>query len=649
MATWSKNIISTDKSLVRTCATKLTELFISAGFDKAASIVAQLKDQSHAESYENKVISRIMTFKTLNGDGRDISLNDIYVPLSISNRIRGQEILITDGTTLKLDGCLSITGSAGQGKTTIMRKLFIEEMITADRFPFFITLRDCDYDKNFNCIDLVMEHLLSYGVCCEPSGVKELLASGRGVFYFDGFDEVDISRRLKVLKLITDSYYIYSCSSIITTRPDTELSKTSGIEDYYVDKLSLETVKSIVHKVVPEVSFANTIIDTIEKNAFLSETINTPILTSIFILTYLSFTDEPRSITDFYGVLFLSLMYKHDKNKNFTRSKLTNLSNNKLETCFSIFSYLSFIKGCNSFNEISLRDFFHQATSVITKEDISELIMDDVVNGTNIVVMDGYDRYVYIHRSIQEFFTAKAVVTFDEATKERFYNNILEDKAKARFFEQVLKMLSSIDDKNFARFYLLPKLTSLNLLGDDGYIKIFKGPDFRKIIGSTLIAIAIDNGVYSIGMMSNTDDNLPDYLLDLEDIHQAITYSTDDFQTSLLNLLSDDIQSLINGYMKNRQISLDEFNNHHVLNFSSDNPDAFNTQEGMDMMGQNDSTIASYFDGGIVTQEFEDEFARRVNGQLNAINIFLDDNVYKYNHGNLSMIHMLDPLGGDGY
>lgn len=628
------------KGLVSTSASKLASSLLSAGNKKAASIFAKLKVDSIAGNYSDKVVSRVITFKTLNGDGQDTTLNDIYVPLSIRHKLSNHVVSITEGTTLKSDSCICITGRAGQGKTTIMRKLFIEEFIFGERFPFFITLRDCDFEKNNTCVELLLEHLTSLGVDCKPIEVKALLESGRVILFFDGFDEVSIPKRLKALKLITDSHYMYSCPSITTARPDTEISKATKIDNYYVESLEFKTVELMINKIVPDSVFAKNIIDTISKNFFLTETINTPILISIFILTYLSFTDEPKAITDFYGVLFLSLIYKHDKNKNFIRHKKTTLSNNKLEYCFSIFSYLGFIKGDNTFSELSLRKYFQEATSFITDEDISELIMDDIVDGTNIVVMDGYDRFVYLHRSIQEFFTAKCIESFDEETKRAFYEQLLHDVDKTRYFEHVLKMLSTIDDKNFARFYILPKLKSESLLNDLGYVKEFEGQDFRGVIQESKMCLSRNGENYAVGMMTQSGMSSPEGIDSLEDICSIIAYGLGDHQTALMSVLGEDVQRLIRNFLKNTGLTLDEFNRKYVLDFSSDAPEDIRPVNSR-IIDDGEYNVVLYGDGDDFLMEIGNKLAIKVNEMFCVINKYLDDNVYKYNQSNLLMINML--------
>ncbi|MFP9443366.1 NACHT domain-containing protein [Pectobacterium brasiliense] len=432
---------------------------------KAREIIAKFKVEGVAASYAEKTIGRVIKFKTLTSKGAVCYLDEVYYPLKLSNINSSQHgqffsdgFVIKDGSRLVENSCIIISGKAGQGKTTIMRKLFVEELKHGERFPFFITLRDQGYDKGSTAIDLLREHLHEHGIECSLLGVEALIRSKKIVIFFDGFDEIKKSDRKQAIKIINSLNVTYGCPSIITTRPDTELEDYIQAIHFYVKNLNENDFYGIINKLIHNEETKKPIISILKKNNSLRETICTPILVSIFIITYPSLQSEPQSIADFYDTLFHALIYQHDASKSFIREKKSGLDNKKLEECFSYFSLSTYMRAVSTFNYRALIDDFHETCENLNIENKYEGVMDDVVNGTNLITLDGHDRYVYIHRSIQEYFSAKCIQGFDEESKELAYKELYSPGDFFTKGQYILRMLSLIDSLYLSKFYIIPNL-----------------------------------------------------------------------------------------------------------------------------------------------------------------------------------------------
>lgn len=434
--------------------------------NKAKAVFSKLKVDKIANSYSEKTISRVLRFKTLTSKGAICYLDEVYYPLKIgqinnfhieSEYNHAESFLIKDGVRLIEDNCIVISGKAGQGKTTIMRKLFIEELKYSDRFPFFITLRDQDYSGAVNAAELLRNHLCDHGVECNFGEAEALLKSNKIVVFLDGFDEITKSDRKKALKLIDSLHLTYNCPSIVTTRPDTELDNFVNASHYAVMDLSANDIYGIIDKLVSNEESKAPMLSVIKNNNSLRETIRTPILVSIFILTYPSLKNEPQSVADFYDTLFHALIYQHDASKAFIRKKESNLDNKILEECFSFFSLTTYMKGQGTFSNKELCDNFHETCVNLGISERYTGVMDDIVNGTNLLTLEGHDRYVYIHRSIQEYFSAKCIQSFDEESKELAYKELMSNDFYSKSIN-ILKMLALTDTQYLSRFYILPRL-----------------------------------------------------------------------------------------------------------------------------------------------------------------------------------------------
>ncbi|HBB0919119.1 TPA: NACHT domain-containing protein, partial [Escherichia coli] len=187
-------------STVGKAAEKITEVLLSKPWardlDEGKVILEQLNDPLGRENYLRKHVLPSLKMRTLHNADYDIFLDDIYYPLTVEVASNKDKVVIKDGVTLPFHGIVNIVGIAGQGKSTILRKLFSEEIKKSERMPFFIELRRV---KNANIIAYLADILNSFGVGCSEDSLKILLQSQRVVLMLDGFDEVKHEERTMMM------------------------------------------------------------------------------------------------------------------------------------------------------------------------------------------------------------------------------------------------------------------------------------------------------------------------------------------------------------------------------------------------------------------------------------------------------------------
>ncbi|MBV0841384.1 NACHT domain-containing protein [Serratia liquefaciens] len=490
---------------------------VDAGIGKTNGLLRSFKNEKKLNSYLDRAVHKVFVFRTITKGDRDVYLDEVYHPVKIKLKNKSgknRPKTIDDGFIIKSETCTTIIGLAGQGKTTMMRKLYLEELIKKDRVPFFITLRQFEYSSKISCEDILLEHLNLNGMDCEVKDVIELLKTGNVVFYFDGFDEIKFSERNNALKMICSIHDKYGCSSIVTTRPETEITRQPGVELYTVEKLNKDDVEAIIKRVIGNDSTSDTIIASLNKNRYLKSTINTPILIDILIVTSSLLSDSPNSICDYYDHLFTALMHRHDLSKNYTREKKSNLGNKELEDIFGFFSFFSYIESKSDFTLELMNKFFEKACSVRRVISGAENVGSDILDGTNLIIRDGYNSYVYIHRSIQEYFSAKCISMFSDEQKASFfkkYTNLIRRSGS----ENLLYLYRLIDPVGFYKYYLIPFLslyganyeTNFSPLNKDEIIKVVD--EWTVGIGDEAGGIENDNGnlLYPSALTRSGNDN----------------------------------------------------------------------------------------------------------------------------------------------
>lgn len=409
-------------------------------------LLRQLSEDYTAHTYVEKYVSRQMKMRTLHSAESDVYLDEIYTPLKLKVQSNNDEITVTDRTTLIFSNVINIIGLAGQGKSTILRKLFIEEMKNGKRFPFIIELRRVE---NGSLLDYFKEQLTDIGLLFSDGDVELLLQSKKIVFMLDGFDEIASDNRLRLLNEIIQLKTRFNCNVIVTTRPDTEICNETNITNLRVMNLQKNDIIAILSKLDKNNDLSE-LPELITNNIPLQETLITPILVNLLYVCYPYLDIVPENVIDFYDKLFVTLYSRHDKIKNFNREKYSKITSIDANNIFNAFSFDSINKGVLDFTEESLYNHLKSAIKLnqIPLENI-EQIQKDFINITCLIQKDGFDRYVYLHKSVQEFHAAKFIASLPHKHKGKFYKKLSEVVDVEDKFDNVLQFLKQIDTDDY--------------------------------------------------------------------------------------------------------------------------------------------------------------------------------------------------------
>lgn len=414
--------------------------------DLGKDLLRQLSESSAATIYVDKYVSKSLKMRTLHSVESDVYLDEIYSPLKLIAQSNGDEFLIDDKVTLSLGRVINIIGLAGQGKSTILKKLFLEEMRAKKRFPFIIELRKVE---SSSIMDVFKGTLVSIGLSIQTGSVELLLQSRKVVLMLDGFDEISSSKRMSVLQEIITIKTRYDCDILVTTRPDTEICREVGVTNVTVKKLNENDVISILSKLDKKQELTE-LPELIKNNKSLRETLVTPILVNLLYVCYPYLDVVPENIVDFYDKLFFTLYSRHDKIKNFNREKYSNITSVQAVNIFNAFCFDSLSKGILDFSEDSLNSHLIKSLHIngISCDGIDN-VRSDIINITCLIQRDGYDRYVFLHKSIQEFHAAKFIRSLSFEHKSRLYNRLLEVVDSEDKYDYVINFLKAIDTNDY--------------------------------------------------------------------------------------------------------------------------------------------------------------------------------------------------------
>ncbi|WP_336285033.1 NACHT domain-containing protein [Citrobacter arsenatis] len=415
---------------------------------KGKNIVEQLLSSDIQSNYIVKHISRAMKMRTIHSSEKDVMLNNIYHPLVLIKDRKG--IKVDNGFILHNDEITNIIGFAGQGKSTILRKILLESIKHGEKIPFFMELRKIE---NIGIEASLRKILSEIGIQVNEESFESLLASGYIVLLLDGFDEISSTLRDKNLHEITELNRKYDLQIITTSRDGTEICNEAGVVNYKVGKIKRSDIISIIKKLSSsnevEEDTLPQIYGMLKNNLSLVETLNSPLLVTLFYICYPHLESIPKNAIDFYSKLFTTLYFRHDKLKNFRRERKAKISPAEAFDCFCALCFKSLFDNQLDFTHNNLINYSNQSLMMtgLTSCCANDLALD-FVDITCLIQKDGYDRYVFLHKSIQEYHAAEYVKSLNLDKKKTFIEAIFRDiKIEPKFIPTV-RYLYEIDREN---------------------------------------------------------------------------------------------------------------------------------------------------------------------------------------------------------
>lgn len=440
---------------------------IQAGYTKIFEIIKTGNELKGFDSQYKKYCEEIFFVRTLTSRENRKYIDDFYVPLQLIG-INTTSLDISDSTQLNTSnrGVL-IKGYAGQGKSTILRKLILNN-VKNSKVPIFFEL------KNFNGSSLkesIVQEFKKIGIPLNEASLIKLLNKSDTVLYLDAFDEALPVYRLKLVDEIRDFINSFSANIVITSRPDDELNSLPNLDEYNVSYLDENKIEQIIRKESQDESKASQLILNVKNNIFNmggESVFKTPILVSLYTISYNIGEEVPSNLSNFYGKIFDAVFFIHDNLKG--RVFRERVFNDNRLIYIDIFSFVSMVVLQDDYANLTYNNYLSKVKSALDffQEDSSkyEGVSRDIISISNLIVKDGYNEVKFIHKSIAEFFAAKFIA--EKMPKKKiidFYDKCLRNIFFLRTFSNVLKFLEEINEIEYSKEYYIKGVSGVLNLG----------------------------------------------------------------------------------------------------------------------------------------------------------------------------------------
>jgi hypothetical protein len=450
---------------IESTALKASERGLSNGIDdlytylkSQAAIKIKNADIQHKLPLLREYINSVRLVKTLWQIDRPIDVESFYCDSHIILKKPGgkEQYRKTINFVSDLDSKdnFVIQGIAGQGKSILLRHLFINEVALGKRIPIFIELRRVQKDETL--LTHIFRFLQILDLPADSKLFQILLKSGRFIFFLDGFDEISKDQMPPILNELEYLTSISrSCQFIVTSRPDSPIAMSPLFNVVLLDNLRHDEYQQVIRKLSNAKEYADAIIARIKaQQPGMSELLCTPLLVTLLLVSYKSYQTIPVQLSDFYESIFMNLLQRHDGTKpTFTRARRCSLNDNQYRQVFDSFCFESKKQNTILFDYQQVYSSVEKAMSLLgIKEDIDSYIKD--IKNITCLLLEESGQYRFIHGTVQNYYSASFLKNLPEPSAARFYQSCL-DESKAFRWHQELKFLADIDTYRHAKYYLI--------------------------------------------------------------------------------------------------------------------------------------------------------------------------------------------------
>lgn len=438
--------------------TTLVKKFVDVGWNKIAKEFEASFNNNDLISF-CKACDEYVNIRTLYSSQHDVFIDDVYVPLYMSPSNDWETQYEISNLNFYNAGITNIIGKAGQGKSTFLRKMLINELKSGKAIPIFFELKYID--ANEELLPQLSKWFERHNLSISDKGVSRLLKDGYIKLFLDGFDEIHPATHDSALAKIKDLSRSYPKTTIIvTTRPDTLITTEPFISNYMVRELTADNVEQLFMNISDKnEEMTQDAMNQINKYPSIQDITKTPILAILLFITYRRWSKIPDNLADFYQKIFITLLTHHDSlkpGKKIDRGIDIPLNDHQIEDVFGVFCFTTFSENVDSISAREASSYMGEALESECFDDICpDNLVDVIKKCTGIICSDGYDNLTFSHKSLQEYYTATYITNQSISDIRNFYKSV-KFSEQERKYNAVLSFLAAIDTKNYTNYYYIP-------------------------------------------------------------------------------------------------------------------------------------------------------------------------------------------------
>lgn len=435
-------------------------------------------------------------------------LKEIYQPLQLEYRTLGdtkstEPISGYPVELLEKHHKLRIVDTAGMGKSTMVKRMFLDVVENGYGIPIFIELRRLSGQNT-----ILNEILRQVGSIVKEFDVKlmqNLISSGGFIFFMDGYDEIPSVNKTAVTQDIQD--FIDKADNnrfVLTSRPEDSLSCFGNFQLAKIVSLKKSEAYELLRRYDKNGEVSSLLIGKLEsgKYAAIDEFLKNPLLVSLLYAAFDFKQTIPLKKSNFYRQVFDAYFESHDLTKGggYTHEKKCGLDIDGFDKILRRMAYECLRRQSIEYPKDTILEIIAiSGKDYPTMRFVASDFLNDLEHSVPLLCVDG-TLHKWVHKSIQEYFAAEYICrdtqNFKTTILKAMYNS-----SKLENYVNLLDLYYDIDDITFNICIIKPLLEEY-LDFYSSHIVTIEGISQESIddrisllfMGNTVIGKWIDNG-----------------------------------------------------------------------------------------------------------------------------------------------------------
>lgn len=438
------------EKFAETCSLKYDELLIPRG--------------EHFEEYLYRTYKKYSIINTLVFKNERRLIKDLYIPLTIkkNERQNGNEKQIKIDKYPKdlineFDKVL-ITDTAGMGKSTLTKLLFLDVIENGHGIPIYIEMRRLTKDRTI--LHEIQEQINSLSKEFKPKLLLEFIQTGGFVFFLDGYDEISLEERSFVTANVQD--FISKANNnifFLTSRPEQALTSFGDFQVFTINSLTKKEAYELLRKYDKQGSTSKSLIEELKNGQYemINEFLKNPLLVSLLFAAFDYKHTIPLKKHIFYRQVYDAYFDSHDLSKgdSYIHEKCSNLDIDDFDRILRCVGFKCLQYQKIEFDKDLLLKIIGEAKEFCPDLSFSSSdFFTDILTSVPLFCKDG-QYYKWVHKSLQEYFAAQFI--YKDSKKEQ--DAILTALYKSENVDKYINLLDlyyDIDNWGFKKNVLLP-------------------------------------------------------------------------------------------------------------------------------------------------------------------------------------------------
>ena len=521
-------------------------------------------EASDFTEYYTRVYKRISIINTLVFNNSQLSLKEIFVPLTLRNSDPTVKTL-----EHKVEGYLEtlfykyekilITDTAGMGKSTIAKKIFLDIVDQNKCIPILIELRRLTEKRTI--LSELHEQLSSIDREFEIQLLLDLLKDGGFFIIFDGYDEISLSERESVTADLQDfiSKITPNNKFLLTSRPEDALVSFGDFQKFTIMPLKKNEAFELLRKYDKQGTISTQLINKLDEPDMtnISEFLRNPLLVSLLFTAFQYKQVIPFKKYIFYRQVYDANFESHDLSKgdSFLHNKHSKLAIDDFHKILRHIGYSCLKHSQNEFSKDQMIELINKSREFHVEPKFnSSDFLKDILMTVPLFVQDGL-YYRWAHKSLQEYFAAQFIYLDTKNRQIDILKTIYNHKELPKF-HNVLDLYYDMDFKGFRNIIIYELLKEYKVHYNTYLCNIGNDISQEEIIRRKELCFLVKPHVFrtKLNLISRDQEESKEFAINFQKLI-PVNNSTNEYKFHSL-LCKESLHGIHFYYLQNSKIEL---------------------------------------------------------------------------------------------